>query len=81
MKKKKHRLYSLGCFVAIIGIWCALTYSGYLKPMYLPTPTSVVNAVIDKIKDGTLMEEEFIVMKQKIMGMLHQMASDASMGK
>ena len=28
-----------------------------------------------------LMEEEFIVMKQKIMGMLHQMASDASMGK
>lgn len=68
MKKKKHRLYSLGCFVAIIGIWCALTYSGYLKPMYLPTPTSVVNAVIDKIKDGTLWADCLVSIKRVMFG-------------
>ena len=54
MKKGSYKLYSIGCFVVIAIVWCALTYSGYLKPMYLPTPSSVVLAIATMAREGTL---------------------------
>ena len=54
MKKEGYKRYSIACFVVIIGLWCALTYSGYLKPMYLPTPSSVILAIGTMFREGTI---------------------------
>lgn len=68
MKKNKYRSYSIGCFVVIMAAWCALTYSGYLKPMYLPTPSSVVMAVVTMIKEGTLWVDIGVSIKRVMLG-------------
>ncbi len=34
--------------------WCFLTYGGYIKPIFLPTPTAIVEAAIQQIRDGSL---------------------------
>lgn len=52
--RKKYRGYSAGCFIAVMVLWCLLTYTGYMRPLYLPTPSSVVLAIIDMAKEGTL---------------------------
>lgn len=68
MKKEKYRGYSAGCLIAILIAWCALTYSGYLKSMYLPTPSSVVMAVVTMIKEGTLWIDIGISVKRVMFG-------------
>jgi NitT/TauT family transport system permease protein len=52
--KNRYFKYSVFSFVAIMAIWCVLTYTGYLKPMYLPTPSSVWQAIGDMYRDGSL---------------------------
>lgn len=54
MTKKKYTHYSVGSFIILMVVWCVLTYSGYLKEMYLPTPTAVGQAVAGMYKDGSL---------------------------
>lgn len=54
MTKKKYTHYSIGSFIFIIVVWCLLTYTGYLKPMYLPKPTAVLSAIASMYQDGTL---------------------------
>lgn len=54
MKRNKYKSYSLMCFAFLVLVWCALTYSGYLKSMYLPTPSAVVIAIATMAKEGTL---------------------------
>lgn len=54
MTKKKYTHYSIGSFIAIMIIWCLLTYTGYMKAMYLPTPTAVGKAVLAMYQDGSL---------------------------
>lgn len=52
--RNKYKSYSVICFITLVVIWCILTYSGYLKPMYLPTPTAVVAAIAAMAQTGTL---------------------------
>lgn len=68
MKKGKHRAYSIGCFIAIIIAWCALTYSGYLKEMYLPKPTSVIDSLLNMIKSGSLFLDCWFSIKRVMLG-------------
>lgn len=57
MKKGKYKAYSIGCFIGVLAIWCGLTYSGYLSEMYLPTPSAVWNALVEKAIDGSLWDD------------------------
>lgn len=68
MKKGKFRGYSIGCFIVVIAVWCALTYSGYLKQMYLPTPSSVIESLLSKTKDGSLWIDCWISIKRVMVG-------------
>lgn len=68
MKKQSYKIYSLGCFAIVIAVWCGLTYSGYLKAMYLPTPGSVINAIITMIKEGTLWIDMGVSIKRVMVG-------------
>ena len=40
--------------VLLLGIWCGLSYGGFVRPDFLPTPDAVVRAGIEGIKDGSL---------------------------
>lgn len=38
--------------VALIFFWWAITYAGFIKPLFLPSPMGVVNALVTMLKDG-----------------------------
>ncbi len=40
--------------IALIVLWCALSYGGIVRPDFLPTPVAVIQAGIDGVRDGSL---------------------------
>ena len=41
----------------MIGVlWCAVTYSGLVGPLFVPSPTAVFEKIIAGIKDGSLLQ-------------------------
>ena len=52
--RKIEKLLSLICFVLIIVFWCLASYGGWVKEIFLPTPTSVIQKIISMAKDGSL---------------------------
>lgn len=63
VKKKRKTPYSkitytgmsIVSFLVIVILWCVLTYSGTVKEIFLPTPTSVLNAIVSMAQDGSLL--------------------------
>jgi NitT/TauT family transport system permease protein len=52
------RVYlAVSTLVALLGLfgWCVLTYGGFVRADFLPTPIAVVQAGIAMIKDGSLL--------------------------
>lgn len=37
---------ALCAFLLILGLWCALSYGGIVKPFFLPSPTAVMRAAV-----------------------------------
>ena len=46
---------SLCCFILIIAAWCVLTYGHFVRDIFLPSPTAVVEKLVGMAKDGTLL--------------------------
>lgn len=44
---KSYTFFAILTFVFFLGLWCLLSYSGIINPIFLPTPTKVVNATIE----------------------------------
>ena len=42
--------------VGIVAVWCVLTYGGLVVPLFLPSPTAVIQSGVNLIRDGTLVE-------------------------
>lgn len=52
--KLTYTIMSVISFFVIIVLWCGLTYGGFVSEIFLPTPTSVVDAIISMANDGSL---------------------------
>ncbi len=42
--------------VALVAIWCALTYGGIVASLFLPSPSAVIQSGVTLVRDGTLMQ-------------------------
>lgn len=40
-------LLGLAGIGTLIGAWCIITYGGYIKPLFLPTPSAIWDGVVD----------------------------------
>jgi NitT/TauT family transport system permease protein len=61
-------LLSILIWVLVIGLWFAVTYSGLIKEMFLPTPDKVVATTISMAVDGSLWEHVFSSVQVVIIG-------------
>jgi NitT/TauT family transport system permease protein len=59
---------SILVWVAVIGGWFALTYSGAVKEMFLPRPESVLATTISMALDGSLWEHVFASVQVVLIG-------------
>ncbi len=50
-------LISLSTFCVLLAIWAAVTETGLMDPLFLPSPSSVVKALAEQSSDGTLWQD------------------------
>lgn len=58
----------ISVWIIVIAAWFGLTYSGIVQPMFLPTPTQVVETTVALAADGTLWEHTFASAEVVIIG-------------
>ena len=49
-------LLSFVSFCIIIVVWCVVTYGGLADPVFMPSPTAVLDSLTSMAADGTLLE-------------------------
>ena len=72
-KKKKGSGLSLKglsiiSFGVIIAVWCIVTYGGFVDKIFMPSPTAVINSLVDMAKDGSLWEHCYVSTKRVMIG-------------
>ena len=63
-------------FLAILGLvifllaWSFLTYTGLVKPFFLPTPTKILSSIITLLLEGSLLSDIFASVYRILLGFL-----------
>ena len=55
-------------WVIVLGFWAAITYSGAVKEMFLPTPDHVLSTTVNMAVDGTLWEHALSSLQVVLIG-------------
>src|SRR2546428_8109252 len=44
----------ISSFILLLLVWSLMTYGGFIKPLFLPTPGKVLTTFIGLLKDGSI---------------------------
>jgi NitT/TauT family transport system permease protein len=47
LNARTDHLYGLIAIAVLIALWCFITYGGFIRPIYLPTPTGIWRDLVD----------------------------------
>ena len=53
-RKNSYRTLSVISFIVILAVWCIITYGGFVKELFVPSPTAVLKQIVSGAKDGSL---------------------------
>jgi len=56
--------------IALFVIWCVLTYGGLVSPIFLPTPTAILEAAVEGARDGSLWADTWASIYRIMVGWL-----------
>lgn len=70
ISKKRYTMLGISSFAFIFLVWLLVTEMGMIKPMFLPSPLTIINNVIETTKDGTLISNMGISIYRIVMGFL-----------
>ena len=70
VKKRKKVLCGAIIPCLFLMIWGGVSYSGYVKPFFIPTPTAVIEAMFMEIKVGNMLQHVGVSCLRAIMGFL-----------
>ena len=68
-KTKYFALAVLGLLI-FLSIWSLLTYTGFVRSFFLPTPTKVLSAIIALLTEGSLLADIFASVYRILLGFL-----------
>lgn len=60
----------LSSFVLLLLLWSLLTYTGLIPSFYLPSPTQVVQAALQMVRDGSLWDDTLASVYRVTLGFL-----------
>lgn len=52
--RRYYLIASVSVLAVLLIIWCILTYGNFVKPIFLPAPTAIIQAAVQAVADGTL---------------------------
>ena len=56
ISRRQYFILALSGFIIFFGIWSLMTYTSFIKPFFLPTPTATLRALITLFSKGSLLE-------------------------
>lgn len=62
------RCLSFLSFLAIMIVWCLVTYGGYVNELFIPSPTAVCKCIVVMAQDGSLLEHCLLSTKRVMVG-------------
>ena len=68
-KTKYFALAVLGLLI-FLSVWSLLTYTGFVRSFFLPTPTKVLSAIITLLAEGSLLADIFASVYRILLGFL-----------
>lgn len=57
LSDRKYQIVSGVSLIAIFGLWAVLSYGEVVRPLFLPTPTAIVESIIEMYEAGTLLPD------------------------
>jgi len=54
LSPRKDLIWGLAGLTTFIGLWCLLTYGGFVKPLFLPSPSGVFEGMVSFANKGWL---------------------------
>lgn len=54
LPRSTYTLVALASFLGLFAAWCAISYGGFVSPVFMPTPTAVVQRAIKLAGEGVL---------------------------
>lgn len=66
----KLRLISISGILLVFIVWSAVTYTGMVKPLFLPTPTDVLKAAMKQIEEGIFWQDIRVSFYRIFMGFI-----------
>ncbi|MFH1145904.1 MAG: ABC transporter permease [bacterium] len=81
-KISKIQYISLAVFGLLIFllVWSLLTYTGFVKSFFLPTPTKVLSSIISLITEGSLLSDIFASFYRILLGFLLSLVISLPLG-
>lgn len=70
ISKKEYFFKGFVSFLLILILWSLLTYTGLIKPFFLPTPTQVVDALISLFVEFNFLSDIIISVYRILMGFI-----------
>lgn len=70
ISKKAYFLRAFISFVLLFIIWSLITYTGLIKPFFLPTPTQVIDSIISLFIDFDLFSDMLISIYRILVGFI-----------
>ncbi|NSW82441.1 MAG: ABC transporter permease [Syntrophothermus sp.] len=64
------RTYMILSVIMILGAWCALSFSGRVNPIYLPSPAAVAKAFVSLQEEGVLIPYTLVSLYRVLAGFL-----------
>lgn len=67
---RKYSLISLSSILVVLAAWSLVTYTGWIDPLFLPTPTDTIKALLEEIEEGIFFADVAASFYRILMGFL-----------
>lgn len=62
--------YAVFGLLIFLSVWSLLTYTGFVRPFFLPSPTAVLSAIVTLLAEGRLLADVFASVYRILLGFL-----------
>lgn len=80
ISKIQYALLAIFGLLIFLLAWSLLTYTGFVKSFFLPTPTKVLSSIISLITEGSLLSDIFASFYRILLGFLLSLAISLPLG-
>lgn len=80
MSRARYVILAVFGLLIFLSCWSLLTYTGFVRPFFLPTPTKVLSSIIVLLTEGSLLVDIFASVYRILLGVLLSLVVSVPLG-